>query len=128
MVLCQIIVDTANNDSDFVVPISGKCSIRVLHVQYHDTGANTVSKVVQLQSDVLFFPYSPARYITVVSNSQASMTFDSGFKEYNLYATIPSKIRIFVVDRTTGAQPTNFQHCVLTLELEQLNRDFDIEA
>ena len=128
MVLVQIIVDTNNNNTDFVVPISGKCSIRVLHVQYHDTGANTNSIVVQLQSDVLFFPYSPARFLTVVSNSQASMTFDSGYKEYNLYATIPGKMHINVVNRATGAQPANFQHCVLTLECEMLNRDFDLEA
>jgi hypothetical protein len=128
MVLCQFIIDTNNNATDFIVPISGKCSIRVLGIQYHDTAGNGTSRIIQIQSDVLFFPYSPARYLTLMTSNNGNVNIDQGHKEYNLYATIPGKINLNVVNRATGAQPANFQHCILTLELEQLNRDFDIEA
>lgn len=125
MVLCQILITSSTNNTDFIVPVSGKCSIRVLSVQYHDSSGQ--SRVIKLQSDVLFFPYSPARFLTLITNPNGSLNVDQGYKEYNLYAVIPGKININVLDNATGAQPGNFQFCVVSLELEQLNRDFDLE-
>lgn len=129
MVLVQfLITKNGGNNREFVVPVSGKCSIRVLKIDYFDDDNTHHCYPIQIQSDVLFFPYSPTRYLTFLSHPSHASTMDSGFKEYNLYAIIPSKIRLNVVNATTGAQPNNFEYCVLTLELEQLNRDFDVEA
>lgn len=127
MVLVQFVLNTSNNGTDFIVPISGKCSIRVLSVDYHQTGGATC-RVVQLQSDVLFFPYSPARFLTWLSTSTNSVAFDNSHKEYNLYATIPGRINLNLIDPATGAAPTNFEFCIVSLECEQLNRDWDVEA
>lgn len=130
MVLVQFVINTSNNGSDFIVPISGKCSIRVLGVDYHQTGGGgggATSRVVQLQSDVLFFPYSPARYLTWLSVSSNTINYDSGFKEYNIYAIVPGKINLRLVDPATGSTPGAFDLCVVSLEVEQLNRDFDLE-
>lgn len=129
MVLAQfLITKDAGNNKAFVVPVSGKCSIRVLKIDYFDSDNTHHCFPIQIQSDILFFPYSSTRYLTFLSHPSHASTMDSGFKEYNLYATIPGKIQLNVVDALTGAQPDDFEYCVLTLELEQLNRDFDIEA
>jgi hypothetical protein len=131
MVLVQFLINSSNNGSDFIVPISGKCSIRVLSVDYHQSGGGgggATCRVVQMQSDVLFFPYSPARYLTWLSVASNSVSFDNGHKEYNIYAMIPGKINIRLVDPATGSAPGAFDFCVVSLECEMLNRDFDLEA
>lgn len=130
MVLVQFVLTSANNGTDFIVPISGKCSIRVLSVDYHQSGGGGgggTSRVVQLQSDVLFFPYSPARFLTWLSIASNSVSVDNSHKEYSIYATIPGKINLRLVDPATGAQPANFDFCVVSLACEMLNRDFDLE-
>lgn len=128
MVLVQfLITKDAGNNKDFVVPVSGKCSIRVLKIEYFDSDNTHHCFPIQIQSDALFFPYSSTRYLTFLSHPSHNGTVDSGFKEYNLYAVLQGKIRLNVVNVLTGAQPDDFEYCVLTLELEQLNRDFDLE-
>lgn len=130
MVLVQFVLTSANNGTDFIVPISGKCSIRVLSVDYHQSGGGGgggTSRVVQLQSDVLFFPYSPARFLTWLSIASNSVSVDNSNKEYSIYATIPGKINLRLVDPATGAEPANFDFCVVSLSCEMLNRDFDLE-
>lgn len=119
MVLSQILITSANNNNYFVIPVSGKCSIRVLSAVYHATG--NASNVIQLQSDLLFFPHSALRYLTLVNNPSASLNYDQGYKEYNL-EKVELRGRIFfnVIDLATGAVPANFQHLLLTLEIEEL--------
>lgn len=126
MVLVQFIITAATNDTYFTLPVSGKCSIRVLNVCYHATEANTNSRVVQIRSDLLLFPYSPARYLTIMSNSQGNITFDSSHNEYSLQnIVLQGQIRLAVVDNATGAQPATFQHLVLTLQIEAMNENFN---
>jgi hypothetical protein len=126
MVLVQFIITAANNDSYFTIPVSGKCSIRVLNVSYHSTEANTNSRVVQIRSDLLLFPYSPARFLTIMSNPQANTSFDSSHNEYSLQnIVLQGQIRLAVVDNATGASPNLFQHLVLTLQIEAMNDTFN---
>ena len=126
MVLVQCIVTAANNDSYFTLPVSGKCSIRVLHVAYHATEANTNSRVIQIRSDLLLFPYSPARFLTIMSNPSGNMTIDASHNEYNLQnIVLQGQLRLAVVDNATGATPVTFQHLVLTLQIEAMNENFN---
>jgi hypothetical protein len=126
MVLVQFIITAANNDTYFTMPVSGKCSIRVLHVAYHATEANTNSRVIQIRSDLLLFPYSPARFLTMVSNPSGNMTIDASHNEYNLQnIVLQGQIRLAVVDNGTGATPATFQHLVLTLQIESMNENFN---
>ncbi len=126
MVLVQFIITTANNDSYFTLPVSGKCCIRVLHVAYHATEANTNSRIIQIRSDLLLFPYSPARFLTIMSNPQENSTFDSSHNEYSLQnIVLQGQLRLAVVDFATGAQPATFQHLVLTLQIESMNENFN---
>jgi hypothetical protein len=131
MVLVQFIITPTNNDSYFTLPVSGKCSIRVLHVAYNATGGGGgggggTSAVIQIRSDLLLFPYSPARFLTVVSNPGVNMTIDSSHNEYSLQnIVLQGQLRLAVVDNATGAQPANFQHLVLTLQIESMNENFN---
>lgn len=126
MVLAQFIINASNNNSLFAIGVSGKCSIRVLGVQYHDTAAAGVSRIIQVRSDSLYFPYSPARHLTIVSNNAGQMTFDNSRNEYHLKdVSLNSQVLLNVVDYATGTTPTNFQWCVLTLDIEKINEEFN---
>ena len=67
MVLVQILITPAAGGLSTasgkfqVVPISGKCSIRVLAISYHDTADAGTNRVIQIVSDNLYFanPMSP---------------------------------------------------------------------
>lgn len=129
MVLVQVLINTSNNDSNFVIPISGKCSIRVLNMVYHGTEASTNSRVIQLRSDILYFPYSPLKYLTMISNPSGSLSYDTAFQEYNLQnVVLQGQIRLAVVDNATGSQPATFQWCLLTLQIEKINEFFNPNA
>lgn len=126
MVLVQFIIDTNNNNTFFVVPISGKCCITVLNITYHATG--TVSVPIQLRSDALYFPYSPAKYITWINGPSASLNYDSGSKQdYNLNnVVLNGQIQLAVCNASNGATPAGFEYCVVSLQIEQLNESFQI--
>lgn len=125
MVLVQFLVTSSNNNSTFPVGISGKCSIRVLNMVYHSTSAATVCEAVQLQSDALYFPYSPLRYLTIVSNPSASLNYDQGFVEYNLQnVVLNGQITLNVVNYLTGSTPSGFDKLLVTLEIEKMNETF----
>lgn len=123
MVLVQFIITTANNNTMFVLPISGKCSIRVLNIVYHATGGSSVP--IQLRSDLLFLPYSPARYITWINNPSATLNYDQGFQEYNWNnLVLQGQLQLNVCNASDGASPTGFQYCVVSLQIEKINEDF----
>ena len=129
MVLVQVLITTSNNDTNFVIPISGKCCIRVLSMVYHGTEANTNSRVIQLRSDILYFPYSPLKYLTMISNPSGSLNYDNAYHEYNLQnVVLQGQIRLTVVDNATGAQPATFQWCLVSLQIEKINEFFNPSA
>ena len=125
MPLVQFVITTATNNSMFTVPISGKCCIKVLNIQYH--AANGTSYPVQLRSDSLLLPYSPARYITWINNPSATLNFDNGMVEYNFNnVVLQGQIQLAIVALVTGVEPANFQYCVVSLQIERINENFDI--
>jgi hypothetical protein len=133
MVLVQVLITPTalpgNNDTDFVIPISGKCSIRVLSMVYHGTEANTNSRVIQLKSDILYFPYSPLKYLTMVSNPSGTLNYDTAYQEYNLQnVVLQGQIRLAVVDKATGLEPATFQWCLVSLQIEHINEFFNPSA
>lgn len=126
MPLVQFYITSATNNTYFQVPISGKCCVRVLNVQYHDTAAGATSRMIQIQSDSLYFPYSPMRYVSILSNPAAAQSYDNSKIDYHIRnAVFNGQILLNVVDRATGATPVNFQHCLLSLEVEHINEEFN---
>ena len=127
MVLAQIVVSTANNNTYFPLPVTGKCSIRVLGVQYSDDKKND-DLVVQIQSDALYFPYSPARYLTILSAHTGSIAIDQGRHDYHLCnVELNGKILINVIDTATGTTPVHFTHCIISLSIEAINRNLPVD-
>lgn len=126
MVLVQIIITPSNNGSFFPIGISGKCSLRVLAYDHHDSGG--VARIIQVRSDQLYFPYSPARYLTVMTNQHSTHTVDDSQGGFHLNnVVINGGIQLQVVNYATGAQPAGFTLGLLTLSIEQINRDVEVE-
>lgn len=131
MVLAQFLITPANNNTVFPLGISGKASIRVLGIEYSDTsggGGNPDKRIIQIVSDSLYFPYSPAKFITFLSNASSTAVIDNGKSDYHLTnVALNSGIRLQVIDQATGAEPGDFVGCVLTLSIEALNRNVEVE-
>jgi len=128
MVLVQILATSvgSQNNIDFVVPVSGKCSIRVLHVAFHHTEANTNSRNIQIRSDLLYFPWSPTRYITFISNPSSNQQYDSGLAEYHLQnVVLQGKVGINIVQSDGSALPAGTWSCLLTMQIEKINDEFN---
>ena len=124
MPLVQILVTDATNNQNYVVPISGKCSIRVLNAVYHSTEANTNSRVVQIRSDILIFPYSPLKWLTLISNPQATLNYDQGFQEYNINnAILQGQLGMNIVQSDGSALPGTWK-LLLTMQIEKIGENY----
>ena len=122
MVLVQILITEATNNRNYVVPISGKCSIRVLNMSFADEG--TASRVIQLQSDLLYFPYSPQKYLTMISNAPTTLSFDQAFHEYNLQNVVLQGQLLLNVVSIFGGPLVAGWVCLVTLQVEKINETF----
>ena len=123
MVLVQFLLTTATLTT-YAVPISGKCSIRVLNMVYHSTAGANSSESVQLVSDALFLPYSPLRYITMINQPSGTLNFDQGFNEYNFQNVVLNGQIQLGAQQVGGAGLTSFDKLLLTLEIEKINETF----
>lgn len=122
MVLVQIIITPANNGTFFPVGISGLCSLRVLSYSHHDTG--NASRIIQIVSEQLVFPYSPARHFTVMTNQHSTHTADgSNDGSYHLInGSLNGGLTLNVINQATGEEPAGFTFGLLTLSIDEINR------
>lgn len=124
MPLVQILVTDTSNNQNYVVPISGKCSIRVLSVVYHSTEANTNCRVVQVRSDILIFPYSPMKWLTMMSNPQGTLNIDQGFQEYNINnCVLQGQLGMNIVQSDGQALPGTWR-CLISLQIEKIGENY----
>lgn len=126
MPLVQFVIDPSNNGSDFVVPVSGAANVKVMAIQYVDTNNGNHHHVIQIRSDVLLFPYSPCVYLTFISgagtHAVSTLNYDTGKNEYSINkCNLQGKLKLEVIDKDTGLVPDHFGHCLLTLEIENIN-------
>jgi hypothetical protein len=131
MVLVQIPILPATNNRFFPIGVIGPCSIRVLGVQYHQTGGGgggggNTAHLCSILSDQLVFPYSPARHFTFIVNAEATVSLDQGHEEYHLKnVPLNGGIQIYLIDRATGTTPANFGYALLSLSIEKLNETIE---
>jgi hypothetical protein len=130
-VLVQILITNTSNGGTsptgayYTIPISGKCSIRVLGVQYHSNDAGSTSRVLQIQSDALVANYSPLRWFSWINNGQSTVSIDSSHREYHFQnVVLNGNIFLKLVDQAGTALSSTYQ-CVLSLEVECINKEFD---
>jgi hypothetical protein len=136
MVLVQIYLNASTNGSGnnvsgsyYTIPVTGKACVRVLGVQYHDSG--TTNRVLQLQSDNLYFAYSQQRYLTWMcmptSITQANVCIDMSRDAYHikdqqfngqLFLKI---VQTFSQDGTT--LPASF-NAIVSLDFEFIDMEF----
>ena len=131
MVLVQILINASNNNTYFTVPVTGKSSIRVLGLQYCDNGGQT-NRVLQLQSDNLYFPYSPQRFLTWMAATSSSacssiISFDNSRDAYHIKNQLwNGQLLLNVVSLySSGGSPlpASFQ-CIVTIEFEEIDMEF----
>jgi hypothetical protein len=109
-----------NNNGRIPIPVFGVCSIKVINIQYHDTGGAGTSTVVQIRSDVLNAPRSPCPFLTFVDKASSAVNFENGLKEYSYERVVVNGgLTINILNAVTGAEPANFQFCVITLQIEE---------
>lgn len=127
MVLVQIIITPQNNGLFFPIGISGLCSLRVLSYDHHDTGGQP--RLIQVISEQLVFPYSPARYLTVMTNQHSTHTVDDSQGGFHLNnVVINGGLQLQVINQATGAEPAGFTFGLLTLSIEEINRNKVVDS
>lgn len=130
MVLVQIQINTSNNGSLIAVPITGKACVRVLNAQYFDT-ATQATRIIQIQSDNLYFPYSPLRNLTLFcpksSGTCGSLNYDVSRAEYHIKDQVFNGQLYVNVAQTYSSDgsglPVSF-YVLLTLDFEQIDKEF----
>ena len=124
MPLAQLLITSANNNTLFVLPISGTCSMQILNIQYFD--ATAVNRIIQIQSDTLYFPYSPQKFITLLS-PDVTNSIDNSIQSFNLKhqsfagQMLLNVVQIFSSD--ASALPASFK-CLLTLNIEHIDTQY----
>jgi len=126
MPLAQLLITSANNNTLFVLPVSGAVSIQILGIQYFD--ATAVNRIVQIQSDTLYFAYSPQKFLTVLSPGtgvcNVSQTIDNSIQSFHLkHQAFAGQMLLNVVQQFSSdasALPASFK-CLITLNVEQID-------
>lgn len=126
MPLAQLLITSANNNTLFVLPVSGAVSIQILGIQYFD--ATAVNRIIQIQSDTLYFAYSPQKFLTVLSPGtgvcNVSQTIDNSIQSFHLkHQAFAGQMLLNVVQQfssDTSDLPASFK-CLITLNVEQID-------
>jgi hypothetical protein len=122
MVLIQIYIPYTANNTYFDVPLYGVYDLNVVSIQFHDSGANTQFRVVEIQSDILRFPYSNRQYLTFINNSQNTINYSSGREDMPSIKNIDLNGKILLNFNYLAGTALNNWHCVLTLEVNESNK------
>ena len=132
MVLSQIWINSANNGTYFNLPVIGKCSVRILHIQYMDKSTGAI-RILRLRSDNLIFNYSPQLYLTwmagnpTLNNPQADVVIDHSKAEYHFKdSTFNGNLLLAVEQLYSSAGdtlPASF-NCLVTLDVEQIDQQY----
>ena len=129
MVLVQLVVTnltggslTANNNTYFDVPLYGVYDINVVSLQFHDSGAATQFRVIELQSDILRFPHSSRQFLTFINNAQTAINFEASSENMPSIKNIDLNGKILINTVLLAGTAFNNYHMVLTLEATVSNR------
>ncbi len=119
MVLAQVVInsDLNNNGSYFLLPMVGKCSIKILSISTY--GAKQHS-FLQLKSDVLQMPYSGSPNFIWYVEPQSFKSIDSSNNEYH-FENVNVQGKVFIdVCELDGTRPVGLD-CIITLSIEKIN-------
>jgi hypothetical protein len=129
MVLVQLLITNQtsgslvdNNNTFFSVPLYGVYDINVISLQFHDSGAATQFRVIELQSDILRFPHSSRQFLTFLNNAQTAINFEASSENMPSIKNIDLNGKIFINANLLAGTAFNNFHMVLTLEATVSNK------
>ena len=117
MVLVQLYVTAALNNTYIDVPLFGTYDVNILNVSYHDSPA--LARPMAINSDILRFPNSHVPFLAFINAPSSSTTYSSGADRMLSIpqCTFNGRVLIRLVDITTGIQPVGMQYLLITMEV-----------
>lgn len=117
MVLVQIYVTDATNNTYINLPLYGTYDVSVVGIQYHD--APVQARPMEIRSDLLRLPNSSRPFLMFLNqpHTNVSTGSDSGRMISIPNCDFNGRVLINLIDITTGAQPANMQYLLITLEV-----------
>jgi len=116
MVLIQLYIAAAQNNTYLDVPLYGTFDVNLLNVSYHDAPA--LARPMLIQSDILRVPNSQQQGIMFINAPSSSTPFNQGIERMLSFPNCDfnGKVLINLIDKTTGIAPVGFQYLLITLE------------
>ena len=117
MVLVQIYVTDATNNTYINVPLYGTYDVSLVGIQYHD--APVQAHPMEIQSDILRVINSSTPYLMFINQAHTNIASgsDSGRMVSIPNCDFNGKVLINLIDKTTGAQPANMEYLLISLEV-----------
>jgi hypothetical protein len=117
MVLVQIYVTAALNNTYINVPLFGTYDVNILNVTYHDSPA--LARPMAINSDIIRFPNSHIPFLTFINAPSSSTTYNAGIEKMLSIpgCTFNGKVLINLLDITTGVQPVGMQYLLISMEV-----------
>lgn len=117
MVLVQIYVSQALNNSYIDIPLYGTYDVSVVGIQYHDNPS--LGRPMEIRSDLLRFPNSSRPFLMFINAAHTNIASGS---DTGRMISIPNcdfngKVLINLIDITTGVEPVGMQYLLISLEV-----------
>ena len=117
MVLVQIYVSQANNNTYIDLPLYGTYDVSVVGIQYHDNPA--LARPLEIRSDLLRTPNSSRPFLMFINAAHTNVATgsDSGRMISIPNCDFNGRVLINLIDITTGQEPAGMQHLLISLEV-----------
>jgi hypothetical protein len=119
MVFCQIVLTAAT--STVSVPVIGICNIQLLNVQAHYTDVNATSRLLELQCDELYLPYSAQKYPVFITNGVVSNSWDNSTMGFHIEkVALKGQMTITINTKASYGALGALSYVVLSLDIEKI--------
>jgi len=116
MVFIQFLVTNTTNNTYYDAALYGIYDINIISLQFHDSGAASEFRVLELQSDILRFPHSNRQYLTFLNNGQNYINFEAAGEFMPSVKNMDCNGKFFFnVNKISGTAFNNWS-LVLTIE------------
>jgi hypothetical protein len=119
MVFCQIVLTSAT--STVSIPVTGICNIQLLNVQAHYTDVNATSRLVEIQCDELYLPYSAQKYPVFVTNGVVSNSWDNSTTGFHIeQVRLKGQMTLTLNTKASYGALGALSYVVLSLDIEKV--------
>ena len=119
MVFIQIVLTATT--STVSIPVTGICNIQLLNVQAHYTEGNTTSRLVEIQCDELYLPYSAQKYPVFVTNGVVSNSWDNSTMGCHIEKVVlKGQMTLTLNTKASVGVLGSLSYVVLSLDIEKV--------